>query len=166
MRQSFPLVTHSSLDELIAFREGREITVGRFFADVDRMARLLGSGGHLINLCCDRYHFMVGLAAGMVSGKTSLLPSSLTQGMLRALVEFAPDSVCLTDGCATAIDLPQIDYPEDEGNNGDGIVAGQSIPLIDGKQHVAYVFTSGSTGVPVPHLKTWASLVKNVRAEA
>ena len=166
LRQSFPLVTHSSLDEMIAFREGQGITVGRFFADVDRLARLLGSGGHLVNLCCDRYHFMVGLAAGMLSGKTSLLPSSHTQGMLRALVEFAPDSVCLNDGCATAIDLPQIDYPEDEGNNGDGITAGQSIPLIDGKQPVAYVFTSGSTGVPVPHLKTWASLVKNIRAEA
>jgi acyl-coenzyme A synthetase/AMP-(fatty) acid ligase len=31
---------------------------------------------------------------------------------------------------------------------------------------VAYVFTSGSTGLPLPHKKTWGSLVRNVRAEA
>src|SRR5690606_33217524 len=31
---------------------------------------------------------------------------------------------------------------------------------------VALVFTSGSTGAPVPHVKRWGSLVQNVRAEA
>ena len=168
LRQRFPLVTHGSLDELIAFREGRGITVRQFFADVERVARLLGGGGHLLNLCSDRYRFMVGLSAGLVSGKTSLLPSSHTRGMMLALAEFAPDSVCLTDGCAPVPGLPQVDYPEDEGGNGDGdsMTVDQAVPLIDGKQPVAYVFTSGSAGTPAPHLKTWGSLVRNVRAEA
>lgn len=39
-------------------------------------------------------------------------------------------------------------------------------PEIDCTQVVAQVFTSGSTGVPVPHVKHWGSLVRNVRAEA
>ena len=31
---------------------------------------------------------------------------------------------------------------------------------------MAYVFTSGSTGTPIPHQKHWAGLVKNAQAEA
>jgi acyl-coenzyme A synthetase/AMP-(fatty) acid ligase len=163
LRQSFPLVAHRSLDGLIAFRDGQGITVRRFLADVHRVAGLLGGGGHVLNLCGDRYRFMVGLAAAMVGGKTSLLPSSHAPEMLRALAEFAPDSVCLADACAPAAALPVIPYPEDEAPQAK---ADPAVPLIAGKQAVAYVFTSGSTGLPVPHLKTWGSLVRNVRAEA
>ena len=41
-----------------------------------------------------------------------------------------------------------------------------SVPQIDAAQLAAYVFTSGSTGAPVPHRKTWGRLVQCVRAEA
>ena len=163
-RQSFPLVTHGSLDGLIAFRERQAITVRQFLADVDRVARLLGGGRQVLNLCGDRYRLMVGMAAAMVSGKTSLLPSCQTPAMLQALAAFAPDGVCLADGgCAPAVDLPVIRFPEDEAPQAQ---ADPAVPLIAGKLAVAYVFTSGSTGLPVPHLKTWGSLVRNVRAEA
>ena len=162
-RQSFPLVTHRSLDGPIAFRAGQAITVRRFLADVQRLARLLGGGGPVLNLCGDRYRFMVGLAAAMVSGKTSLLPSCQVQGMLQALAAFAPDSVCLADGCAPAVDLPVIRFPEDEGPQAQ---ADPAVPWIAGTLAAAYVFTSGSTGLPLPHTKTWGSLVANVRAEA
>jgi acyl-coenzyme A synthetase/AMP-(fatty) acid ligase len=37
------------------------------------------------------------------------------------------------------------------------------VPEIDVSQLVAYVFTSGSTGVPVPHPKTWGKLVRCIR---
>ena len=163
VQQSFPLITHSSLDGPIAFRAGQPITVRRFLADVEWVAQLLGGGGPVLNLCGDRYRFMVGLAAAMVSGKTSLLPSCHVRGMFDALATFAPDSVCLVDGCAPAVDLPVIRFPEDEAPQGQ---ADPTVPLIAGKLAVAYVFTSGSTGLPVPHLKTWGYLVQNVRAEA
>ena len=39
-------------------------------------------------------------------------------------------------------------------------------PLIDGDQLVANVFTSGSTGSPLPHRKNWGALVRNVQTEA
>ena len=44
--------------------------------------------------------------------------------------------------------------------------ANRAIPNIDCEQVIAQVFTSGSTGVPEPHVKRWGSLVRNVRAEA
>ncbi|MHB1354156.1 MAG: AMP-binding protein [Thiobacillus sp.] len=40
------------------------------------------------------------------------------------------------------------------------------VPEIDAAQVVAEVFTSGSTGTPLPHPKHWGRLVDNVRAEA
>jgi acyl-coenzyme A synthetase/AMP-(fatty) acid ligase len=39
------------------------------------------------------------------------------------------------------------------------------VPQIDAGQLAAYVFTSGSSGTPVPHAKTWGRLVQCVRAE-
>ncbi|HSB96885.1 MAG TPA: AMP-binding protein, partial [Spongiibacteraceae bacterium] len=42
----------------------------------------------------------------------------------------------------------------------------QSVPAFPPQQKVAYVFTSGSTGVPVGHAKTWGALVGSVRAAA
>src|SRR5674476_221107 len=41
-----------------------------------------------------------------------------------------------------------------------------AIPQIDSKQLIAVVFTSGSTGTPQPHPKTWGALVSCVQAEA
>ena len=160
-RQSFPLVAHRSLDDVIAYREGQAVTVRRFLAEVTRVRQVLGAGTHILNLCGDRYRFMVGLAAALVSGKTSLLPSSSTPAMLRSLANFAPDILCLIDGGLAGIGLPQVAYPEDERIDSD-----DGVPLIDGALTAAYVFTSGSTGQPEPHAKTWGSLVRNVRAEA
>ena len=58
-------------------------------------------------------------------------------------------------------DLPTFRYPESAPSPRD-----QAIPEIDCDQVIAEVFTSGSTGLPVPHTKRWGSLVRNVRAEA
>jgi acyl-coenzyme A synthetase/AMP-(fatty) acid ligase len=162
--QKYPLVSHGSLDDIIAYREGRAITVRRFLADVARVGKALPEGEYVLNLCNDRYRFMVGLAASVTTGKISLLPSSRTAGMFRALANFAPNMLCLTDGCALETDLPQVVYPEETGSGGEDW--NDDVPLIDGGQTIAYVFTSGSTEVPVPHKKNWASLVMNVRSEA
>src|SRR5262249_12103543 len=41
-----------------------------------------------------------------------------------------------------------------------------AIPVLPGSQVAALVFTSGSTGQPMPHQKTWGSLVRSAKAEA
>jgi len=41
-----------------------------------------------------------------------------------------------------------------------------AIPQIDTNQRIAVVFTSGSTGTPQPHPKTWGALVSSMQAEA
>lgn len=158
---ALPLLTHGTTTATVAWREGAPISVGRFLADVQRLASLLPGGAHVLNVCADRYRFAVGLAASLVHGKVSLLPSTHTPETVRQLTAFAPDTFCLTDTLPCDIDLPQCHYPELAPADHHG-----EIPLIAADQLVAYVFTSGSTGSPVPHRKTWGALVRNVAAEA
>ncbi|MDR5837183.1 AMP-binding protein [Caballeronia sp. LZ034LL] len=163
--QTFPLVFHASPDQTLAWRDGAPVSVRAFLADVRRVAAALPEGGHVFNVCADRYRFTVSLCATLLSGRISLLPSTHTPEMVRALASFAPDAFCLHDSDDCAIDLPRMRYPEDAAPCVDS-ADDTDVPMIDGARVAAYVFTSGSTGAPVPHRKTWGFLVKNVRAAA
>ncbi len=160
-----PLVFHSSPDLTIAWRDGTPVTVRAFVADVARVAAALPAGGHVFNVCRDRYRFAVSLCAALVSGRISLLPSTHTPEMVRQLASFAPDAFCLHDAPDCTIDLPRFAYPDAAaGDLRDD--APCVVPRIDAARIMAYVFTSGSTGAPVPHRKTWGFLVGCVRAAA
>lgn len=166
----FPLITHQCAERVFAWRDGKPVTAGRFLADVAALCSRLPAGGHMLNACGDRYRFAVGLGAALVSKKISLLPSTQTPEMIRQMAQFAPDVFCLTDAADCTVDLPRMQFPaltESEAADAYGSAERPyAVPRIDGAQLVAYVFTSGSTGVPVPHPKTWGALVANVRAEA
>ncbi|QCP48897.1 beta-hydroxyacyl-ACP dehydratase [Trinickia violacea] len=165
---SFPLVSHSSLDEPIAWRDGAPVSVRAFLADVARLAAALPPGGHVFNACKDRYRFAVGFCAALVAGKVTLLPSTHTQESLRQLASFAPDTFCLHDSNEGAIGLPGFRFPELEraapDASGAAAAVHEAVPRIEASRVAAYLFTSGSTGTPVPHRKTWGALVKSVRA--
>ncbi|KVN46568.1 beta-hydroxyacyl-ACP dehydratase [Burkholderia territorii] len=162
---TYPLVFHSSPDQTIAWRDGAPVSVRAFVADVARVAAALPAGGHVFNVCRDRYRFAVSLCAALVAGRISLLPSTHTPEMVRQLASFAPDAFCLHDAPDCAIDLPRFAYPDAApGDLADD--APCEVPQIDASRIMAYVFTSGSTGAPVPHRKTWGFLVGCVRAEA
>lgn len=158
-----PLVSHVSPDSIVAWRENGPVTLRRFLAEVYRLAALFPAGNHLLNLCGDRYRFSVGLAAAIVTGRVSLLPSTHTPGVVRQIRAFAPDVFCLTDSDSSAVELPRLRYPTmDDVDQKDSF----TVPQIDGGQCVAVVFTSGSTGIPQPHTKTWEELTGSVQAEA
>lgn len=180
------LVSHASPDDVIAYRMGQAVTVRRFLADVARLAALLPAGGHVLNLCGDRYRFMVGLCAALVGGKPSLLPPTLNPHTLAALCAGAADTVCLYDDEALATEalaatgLPRLAYPAEmaacsaglgePGEPGEApaaaVPAAPLIPLIPAERIMAYIFTSGSSGLPVPHAKTWGQMVRLARASA
>jgi len=154
-----PLISHAAPDAIVAYRAGAPIRVSRFLADVSQLAASFPPGRHVINVCADRYRFMVGFAAALTSGRISLLPPTHTPEVVRHLAAFAPDVFCLTDAADCDIDLPWMRYPERAGD-----AAGPwPVPRIGRDATVAFVFTSGSTGVPVPHRKTWGPLVRCVR---
>ncbi|WP_296652636.1 AMP-binding protein [Paraburkholderia sp.] len=163
---SYPLLFHPAPGRTIAWRDGAPVSVRTFLADVARVAAALPSGGHVFNVCIDRYRFAVGLCAALVAGKISLLPSTQTTEMVRQLASFAPDTFCLHDAADCTIDLPRFRFPEPGAPGAHDMHDDIAVPQIDAAQVVAYVFTSGSTGTPVPHRKTWGLLVRCVRAAA
>ncbi len=137
-----------------------------FLLDVMRVAAALPDRRHVLNVCSDRYRFTVGFAASLVANKISLLPSTHTPEVIRQLTEFAPDVFCLTDDALCRIELPRMLFP-DRGAREVRVEKGPwPAPQIDGERLAAYVFTSGSTGTPLPHGKTWGRLADCVRFEA
>lgn len=163
---SFPLLFHTSPDQTVAWRDGRPVSVREFLADVTRVAQALPSGEHVFNMCTDRYRFAVGLCATLVARKTSLLPSAHTPAAVRQLAAFAPDTFCLHDSAGCNVDLPRFRFPEPDSADTPANTQEIAVPQIDASQVMAYLFTSGSTGVPVPHRKKWGFLVKCLRTSA
>jgi len=159
---TYPLVSHSSLDHTLAWRDGAPVPVRTFLPDVLRLAAMLPAGDHVFNACTDRYRFAVGLCATLVARKISLLPPMQTPQMVRQLAAFAPDVFCLHDANACPVDLPGFRYPDDAAP----YTAPIEVPQIDAAQVMAVLFTSGSTGTPVPHRKTWGTLARCMRTAA
>ena len=93
----------------------------------------------------------------------SLLPPTHTPEVIRRLAAFAPDVFCLTDQEQCEIDLPQVRYPPRLLAGAPPPAGSWDVPEPDAAQTAAIVFTSGSTGVPVPHRKTWGRLIRCVR---
>jgi len=162
---TFPLLTHPDADSVFAWRGGQPVSAARFLFDVARLREKLPPGTHMLNACGDRYRFTVGLAAAMTSGRVSLHPTTTTSETIRHLLQFAPDAFCLTDNPESSLAMPRLQFPElPEPTPSDRVAFAP--PQIDGDLLVAKVFTSGSTGSPLPHRKSWGALVRNVQAEA
>ncbi|HWW80279.1 MAG TPA: AMP-binding protein [Steroidobacteraceae bacterium] len=166
---TLPLISHTEPDAVVAYRAGVPVVAREFLADVARVAAALPACDHILNVCSDRYRFTVGFAAGLVAGKVSLLPSTHTPEVIRQLAMFAPDVFCLTDDPGVDIELPRVRYPEAVGSQavgpGERLAADRlpwRVPEINAGQLAAYVFTSGSTGTPLPYKKTWGRLLRCV----
>jgi acyl-coenzyme A synthetase/AMP-(fatty) acid ligase len=180
---AWPLIAHDRPDAVLAFRDGRPISAAQFLHDARSLAARLPDAQHVLNFCNDRYEFAVGLAASLLRAQRSVLPSTHTSEVIRQLRAFAPDVYCLTDDPACPIELPQLQCRPPAALRSVAPLAAPiaaplatplatmaalgpwQVPQIDEQQLAAYVFTSGSTGTPVPHPKSWGRLVQCVRRE-
>jgi acyl-coenzyme A synthetase/AMP-(fatty) acid ligase len=163
------LLSHSTPAAVVAYRAGVPIRARRFLSDVEHLAQSLPAGRHVLNVCADRYRFTVGLAACLISGRVSLLPSTHTPEVIGQMASFASDAFCLTDDRRCDIALPRLYYPEEPPVPLEELPAAGAawdVPQIPTMQLAAIVFTSGSTGTPVPYRKTWGRLARCVREGA
>lgn len=175
LKELLPLV-FADPDQVLFYRQQgddtRITTARQFMADARALAAdlvaELGAHHPIVNLCQDRYRFMVVFAATILAGKTNLLPSTYTGETLRQIFVDAPDALCLHDHedwlfphAHRWYREPSADVLSESGQiESDPFEPGQILP-----GHVAaQVFTSGSTGLPMPHNKTWGKLVRNVEA--
>ena len=166
-KMQYPLSNHQ-IGDVIAHQRGEVITAGQFHRHALDLAKKLqqapqaGKASYVINTCQDRYLFMVGFAAAALAGKTTLMPSSFAPHTIAQLKARYPGLICLHDGRDQAEDLPALRI--DVAPSSDP--RGEPAPLIDAEHVAAIVFTSGSTGEPTAHLKTWGRLCLNGASEA
>lgn len=159
---AIPLISHNDPDSVFAYRGGKAVSVSEFLRHVAHLARTLPDKRHMLNLCTDRYRFAVGFAAALLRGQTSLLPPNYTPSFVERLERSYPGMYCLADGNADFKGIEVMHYPQWT----DTAEAVRTIPSIPTEQRAALVFTSGSTGEPVAHPKSWGSLCKGAAAEA
>jgi acyl-CoA synthetase (AMP-forming)/AMP-acid ligase II len=173
-----PLLAPRDLAAPIAYRDGVAVTGAQFLAMAQQLAQRLPAG-RPINLCQDRLHFALGLAAALLRGQLSLLPpNALPQtlqqapagaGTLYALVDDVPPGLdTLLPLVAVSVDeraeraaLPEGAHPAAAPG-----AAAQPLPALADDMPAVCLLTSGSTGAPQPHAKAWGSLVASIASEA
>ena len=161
MTTLYPLVRHDRLDALFGFHNWEKVSLGAFLSEATQLAAMLPSRRHVINLCNDRYRFTVALAAALLREQISLMPPSDAPGVLAQMAGRYDEAYCLHDEAAPAIDLPCLAFPPRAKSSEARLL---SIPSFPDDQPAVLLFTSGSTGQPTPHLKTWGCLVRSALA--
>ena len=162
------LIAYADMERPLAYRHGMVITAAQYIADVTFCAERLPASNYVLLACQDRYAFAVGFGAAMVRGQSCLLPSTHTEELIANLASSYEALYCMTDDPACAFDLPQTqmgDWLLVERLKSENPPPIQTIPLIAADHVAAYVYTSGSTGLPVAHPKHWDKLVANVQSE-
>ncbi|MBC7988526.1 MAG: acyl-CoA synthetase [Luteimonas sp.] len=140
----------------IAFDARGDIALDAFLSEVRGVAATLPEARYAINLCDDRYRFLVAFCAVALRGQTTLLPPSRAPAAIEGVQRQHPDSYCIGDDCVSDGALPLL--PQHHVRMPDILprLDGPS-PHIGGEALVAIGFTSGSTGCPKPNAKTWNS---------
>ncbi|HMN44786.1 MAG TPA: AMP-binding protein [Povalibacter sp.] len=149
--QVLPLLATDALDARIAYYGDAPVSAGQFVAHAQHLAQALPQATHAINLAENRYHFLLGCVAAWLRGQIILLPSSQATGVIAELQRDYPDHHVIDDASVarhlssreSAAPTPDWQLPAD--------------------RIVAIAFTSGTTGRPQAHPKTWGSLFHNSR---
>jgi len=146
-------LANGGLQRLLAVGADRSIDLQTFFAHVRGVAALLPAGQHAVNLCDDRYRFLVAFCAVALRSQVNLLPSSRAHAVVADVQQRYPQTYCLADDAqqplppgsfVLPVELPRLD----------GV-----LPQLADTQLVAIGFTSGSTGAPSANSKTWGSFL-------
>jgi acyl-coenzyme A synthetase/AMP-(fatty) acid ligase len=144
-----PLLANAAPQRAIAWRDGRAIPVEAFLADVDTLASRLPAAQAAVNLCEDRYAFLVAFAALLARGQINLLPPSRAAHAVDAALRAYPDSYTLGD---STLNPEPPDYFRFAPNGTGRAVA----PILIADHAIAAIgYTSGSTGVPRANPKRW-----------
>ncbi len=150
-----PLLVAGDPARIIAWRDGRPVSAAQFLAPVHARADTLPSASAAENLCEGRYAFLVAFCAIALRGQANLLPSSRARAAVDEAMAPHPGCYALGD---QALDPAPCGYRQLQLPDGaDVFDPAPAWPSIPAGQVVAIGYTSGSTGVPGAHVKTWGS---------
>lgn len=157
---TLPLLPESGMDSIVAYRGAQAVTRAAFLGDVLALAAHLPETGHVLNLCKDRYWFAVALFACISRDVMSVLPNSIAPEIIARLSGEYPNLYCLGDQPSAPNHLPYMQV------GGDLAPASVAIPRLPADRQIVHVYTSGSTGIPQRHTKTFGRMFQCAEAEA
>lgn len=134
---------------------GRESSCGELLARAARVARALAGSDACINLCERREHFLVAWLGALLRGCPTLMPPSRAPQVVASVQALHACARTLEDADVLALAPPAgapLAPPAD---------AALRVP---GARLLMIGYTSGSTGQPAAHAKTWGSVLASTRA--
>ncbi|HTD06380.1 AMP-binding protein [Undibacterium sp.] len=153
--QTLPLIRHFPPGTPLALRD-EPVSPQQFIALAHKLAEQFPDCRHVINLCDDRYYFLLAFAAALIANRITLTPSSrATEAIARIQRDFSDTHVITDQVLAAHLEHLAACHPAGLPTSGD-----LHIPEIPADQAAVILFTSGSTGQPSAHLKTWGMLVQ------
>ncbi|HEX7338936.1 MAG TPA: AMP-binding protein [Rhodanobacteraceae bacterium] len=150
---TLPLLADAAARRVVAWRHGAPVRVDAFLADVMSTAARLPAAPAVVNLCVDRYAFLVAFCAALVAGQTNLLPPSRAEQAVRDVMAAHPGCYALGDQADVGGIAPYLALPSLTGTT----ATTTAVPTIAADHVAAIGYTSGSTGKPVANAKTWGS---------
>lgn len=157
----WPVLGCADVERVVAWHQGQPVGVARFLAHVDQVAARLPAARHAVNLCEDRYAFLVAFCAILRVGQTNLLPPSrapqaVAEVMATHAGSYALGEVEQASPPAPYLQLPELQRPPLR-------YARIEMPMIAAAQVAAINYTSGSTGTPQPNTKRWGDFQASQR---
>jgi acyl-coenzyme A synthetase/AMP-(fatty) acid ligase/3-hydroxymyristoyl/3-hydroxydecanoyl-(acyl carrier protein) dehydratase len=153
-----PLAGHRAAGDGVLIGPAGTIHAALFFTQAARLARALPQKKHVVNLCETRHGFMLGYAAALMRGQVSLLPPSRARADWEALLGRYPATYVLAEESLAGVDSFALGAILRERAE-----EALAIPRIDSNALAAILFTSGSTGEPAAHSKSWGQLCAGAR---
>lgn len=143
-------------DSTVSWYHGRSMSTHSLLSHVKAIQNQLPSKRYTVNMCQDRYAFLVGFAAALCRNQTTLLPPNQSPEILQQLTSEYPDCYFLTDEQEPVPGIEGISLDLDTMPDQDPM----ENPQFPDSHIAAIAFTSGTTGAPRPNLKSWGSMVQ------
>ena len=151
--EQLPILLRSNREKWILGRRGG-LTQTEFLVSAHTLADKLPARRHAIMLTHGRREFLIAFCAALMRGQTALLPVNDTDAGVAELAERYPDCIAMLDR-PRSLSVKTVfvgSVPPTKG----GCV---SIPDVPANHVAAILHTSGSTGEPQAHEKTWGQMV-------
>ena len=151
-----PLIEGFTRTTIVGVQDGRELPAHRFLDAANALAARLPERECGLLLCQDRLAFALGFAAMLLRRSTALLPPSHAAHAIDRIVQARAPSFALVDRNREIATVPELRVDPWM----QAAPAGDDVPSIADEHVAAIVYTSGTTGDPQPHAKTWSSLAR------
>ena len=163
MSATAPLLAGHSAASVVTWIGGRPVTAAQFCGAARARAAALPSSRHAINLCEDAATFMLAASAAWLRGQAIVLPPDrLVRTLVRMKRDF-PDSYCLCDGAQAETMSRECGFAVVRADVAVEQADAWPPPELALSLEAAVLHTSGSTGEPSRHRKSWRELVGGAR---